>query len=102
MATLIELKTIFTDSDLQDKVEAALIIAVQAVLDGTPTADQQKYAAAVFANPRGEASKALMSVLAKNSAATENQIRGAADAAIQTNVDAVVDTLTVAYNAGVI
>ena len=101
MATLLELKGLITDSDLQDKVETSLIIAVQAVLDGTPTADQQKYAAHVFASTRGEASKALMSVLATNNGLTTAQILGATDTAIKSNVAAVVDTLTVAFIAGV-
>ena len=101
MATLQELKGLMKDSDLNEKVAAALIIAVQAVLDGTPTADQQKYAAAVFANPVAEAKKAQASVLASNASATVAQITGATDASIQTNVNDVIDTLAVAYNAGV-
>ena len=102
MATLQELKSLMTDSDLQEKVSAALIISVQAVLDGTPTADQQKYAAHVFSNPAGEMKKALMSVLAVNSTATVAQITGATDTAIQTNVDGVIDTLSIAFNAGIV
>lgn len=102
MATLQELKGLMTDSDLQEKVSAALIISVQAVLDGTPTADQQKYASHVFSSPSSEMKKALMSVLASNAAATVAQITGATDASIQTNVDAVIDTLTVAFNAGIV
>jgi len=85
---------------MQDKVEVALIISVQTILDGTPTADQQKYAAHVFSNIRSEGKKALASVLAVNNAATVVQILGANDTQIRTNVGAVVDTLSVAYNAG--
>ncbi len=102
MATLLELKTLFTNSDLHDKVQAALIKSVQATLATTPTTEQQKYAAHVFNNPSSEAAKALMSVLAENSGADEAQITGAADAAIQANVDSIVGTLSVAYNAGLI
>ena len=102
MATLQELRGLVNDSDLHEKVEAALIISVQTILDGTPTSDQKRYAAQVFSSPRGEANKAVMSVLASNSAATVAQITGATDAAIQTNVDSVVDTLTVAYIAGAV
>ena len=100
MATLMELKGLMNDSDLQDKVESALIIGVQAILDGTPVANDQKYAAHVFNNPRSEALKALASVLATNSSATVSQIQGATDAALQTKTNAVIDTLSVAYNAG--
>lgn len=99
MATLQELRGLFTDSDLQEKVESALIIAIQAKLDATPSADERKYAGHVFDNVRTEAGKALMSVLAANSTATVAQITGAGDPAIQSNVNDVVDTLVVAYNA---
>ena len=102
MATLQELRKLFTDSDLLEKVEAATIISIQAKLGGTPTVDEQKYANHVFSNPKVEAKKALMSVLASNAGSTVSQIIGASDSAIQTNVDAVIDTLIVAFNAGLV
>ena len=105
MATLQELRGLFTDSDLHEKVEAALIISVQTILEGTsplPTDDQKRYAAHVFSSPKAEADKALMSVLGTNASATPIQITGAADTAIQANVDAVIDTLTAAYIAGLV
>ena len=97
MATLQELRSVFRDSDLHEKVESALIIAVQAKLDGTPSVDEMRYAAAVFDTPQAEANKAVMSLLASNSTATVAQILGATDPAIQTRVDAVIDTLVTAY-----
>ena len=99
MANLLELKKLFGHSDLQDRVQAALIIAVQATLSGTPTEPQMKYAAHVFSNPKGEGDKALMSVLAANNTATVAQITGASQSAIQTNVDDVISTLSAAFNA---
>lgn len=99
MATLLELKGLFRDSDLQDKVLSALLIAVQDTLSGTPTVDEQKYAAQVFQHPLEEAPKALASVLAANHLLTEGQILGASDAAIMSAVEGVRDTLTVAWNA---
>jgi len=102
MATLLEIKQLFSNSDLQDKIQASLLISVQAILDGAPTADQQKYAAHVFSNPKAEGTKALMSVLATNSGATVSQIIGASDAAINTNVASVTSTLSVAHNAGLV
>lgn len=99
MASLQELRGLYAHSDLMEKIEAAMIIAVQAVLDGSPTTADQKYAAYVFTAPHIEARKALMSVLAKNKTATTAQITGASDAAIQVNVDAVVPTLSAAWNA---
>ena len=100
MATLQELRSLVNDSDLHEKVEAALIIVVQGILDGTPNADQQRYAAQVFSSTKSEGDKAVMSVLAANSTASKEQIIGATDAAILLNVAAIVDTLTVAYIAG--
>ena len=101
MATYLELKGLMNDSDLQDKVQVGLIVGVQAVLDGTPTADDQKYAAHVFNNSKGEAMKALASVLAQNKAASVAAITGASDSAIETQVAGVLPTLSAAYIAGV-
>jgi hypothetical protein len=97
MATLSEIRGVFGDAVLRGRVGTALIIAVQAVLDGTPTADDMRYAAHVFSNPEAEAAKAVMSVLAKNHTATISQILAASDSAIQTNVDDVIAVLSAAW-----
>ena len=102
MATLLELKALMSDSDLQDRVETALLVEVQAILAGTPTADQQKYAAHVFSAPRTEGQKALMYVLAKHNALTVAQIQGATDTSIRSAVAEAVPVLVVAFNAGAI
>ena len=99
MATLQELRGLFNDSDLREKVEAALVIAMQAKLEGTPSDSEIIYAAYVFSNPTTEACKAVMSVLGTNADLTTAQIRGAADAALQGAVDSVVDTLVTAHAA---
>ena len=96
MATLQELRGLFRDSDLLEKVEAALIISANNLLSGTPSVDQTAWAAHVFSSPSTEAKKAMMAVLASNSTAATGQILGAADAAIQSNVDAVATTLVAA------
>ena len=96
MATLQELRGLFRDSDLLEKVEAALIISANNLLSGTPSVDQASWAAHVFSSPSTEAKKAMMALLASNSAATKEQILGAADAAIQSNVNAVTTTLVAA------
>lgn len=93
MATLQELRSLFNDSDLTEKVEAAVVIAANTLLSGSPTAAQKAWAAAVFSAPKNEASKALMAVLAENSSATVAQIQQATDAAIQTAVNGVVQVL---------
>jgi len=93
MATLTELSSLYGDGDLIKKISAALVIAVKDLLDATPTADDRKYAAKVFSGPHTEAHRALMYVLAANSGLSVAAIQGATDAAIQTNVDAVVPIL---------
>lgn len=97
MATLIELRDTASNAILTGRVESALIIAVQAILDGTPQLTDQQYAAYVFANTKSEGKKAVKSVLAKNNTATVVQILGASDATVQSNVDDVVTTLSAAY-----
>lgn len=97
MATYLELRGLFSDADLSNKLDIALIVSANDLLSGAPTAAQQKWAAHVFNSPRGESQKALMAVLAKNKALTSAQIQGATDSAIQAQVDSVVDTLVIAF-----
>ena len=97
MATLQELRTLFNNSDMMEKTESALIIGANDLLSGTPTADQQRWAAAAFGAPTQEARKAWMAVLASNSGLAVATILGATDTAIQNNVDSVIPTLVVAY-----
>lgn len=96
MATYQELRGLFNNSDLMEKVEVAVIISANTLIAGTPTTPETNWAATAFANPKVEARKALMSVLAANSSATVAQITGATDVAIQTNVDSAVPTLVAA------
>jgi hypothetical protein len=93
MATYQELRGLFADSDLQEKVEVALVIAANTLNAGTPTTADKAWIAHVIGNTRGEAQKALKIVLAENSGASVATIQGATDAAIQTNVDSIVPTL---------
>lgn len=96
MATYTELRDLFSDDTLQNRVDVATMIAANNLLGGTPTAAEQSWAANVFANPRGESTKAYRAVLATNNGLTVAQITGATDAALQTAVDSVVDTLVIA------
>ncbi len=99
MASYDELRQLFSDDALKMKMDVAVLIAAHNLLVGTPTADQQKWAAQALANPRAESDKAYRFVLAANESASVAAIQGATDAQIQTNVDAVVPALVVAYNA---
>lgn len=99
MATYTELRSLFNDVDtsLRGKVEVAVIVAAEAVMNEAGTVPNHSarlvWAAQAFSNPAGEAKKALMAVLAANKAATVSQIKSATDTAIQTNVDAVINVL---------
>lgn len=98
MATYEELRAEFTDDALRMRVEVATLIAANNLLAGG-LPDDQKWAAAVFNSPTVEGRKAFLAVLAENSGASITQIQGATDAAIQTNVDAIVPSLVIAFNA---
>lgn len=102
MATYSELRTLINDSALRNKSSAAVIIAAQGVMNDpanfpTTTADtvlqndRLLWAARAFNGPDIEARKVLMSMLAANNTASVSAITGAADALIQTNVDAAID-----------
>lgn len=95
MATYQELRVLFNDSNLLEKVEVAVVIAANTLVadPATPDAPDKAWAAQVFSNPKAEAQKAVMAVLAENSGATVSAIQTATDASIQTNVDGVVSTL---------
>lgn len=95
MASYSELYGLNNDSALRNRVLTACVIAAEAVMledGGTPNhANRLLWSASVFANPSAEAERMFMAVLAANAEHTVEQIRGASDAAIQTNVDAHVD-----------
>lgn len=94
MATLEELQTLFSDSGLMVKVQSALILEAQALLDlPTPTADQKAWAVDVLNNPTGETAMTLRYVVAANAESTAVQISGASEAQIKTNVATVVPRL---------
>ena len=90
MATYTEVRNLFNDSALANRVEVAVIIAANGLADN---ASNNAWDGAAYANPTTEARKALMSVLATNNALTVEAIQGATDVALQAAVDAAVSTL---------
>ena len=90
MATYLELRQVFNDSDLTNKVAVAVLISIGDILAATPTAADKAYAAKVYANPQAEGRVVVMAVIAANSSATVAAIQSASDAVIQGQVDAVV------------
>jgi len=99
MATYMELRNLFSDDTMKNRVDVAIIIAANNLLGGTPTPAEQGWAAAAFNSPRNEGQKAFMAVLAANKGASVAAIKGATDTALQANVDAVVATLVIAHAA---
>lgn len=93
MATYLELRSLFSDGDLRNRVAMAMIISINTILEGTPTANDKAYAAVVTNRPGEEAKKLLMFLLAANKSATIANIQSSSDASIQTNVDAIVPVL---------
>ena len=90
MATYTELRDLFNDSALSNRVEVAVIIAANGLADN---ASNNAWVAQAYSSPTSEAKKALMSVLASNAGLTVAAIQGATDAALQTAVDSAVSIL---------
>jgi hypothetical protein len=93
MATYLELRNLFNDGDLLNKIDVAIIVAADALILTTPTTAEKDWAATALGNPRPQAEKALKDLLATNKDATVGAIQGSTDAAIQTRVDAVISIL---------
>jgi len=95
MATYIELRGLYGNGDLENKVEVACIVAAESIRNedaGTTNhANRLVWAKSAFSNPNTVAVQMLMALLAANKDLTVAQIEGASDAAIQTAVDNAVD-----------
>lgn len=101
MATYVEIRNLFNDSALRNRVATAVIIAANGILaEGAATQARKAWAAKAFASAEQESKRILMAVLAANSGATVVQIQGAPDAALQANVDAAI-SLFIDADAGV-
>jgi hypothetical protein len=102
MATYLELRSLFDDSDLCNRVSVAASIAANHVLTtGTPTDEQIAWAQRTINNPDGMARRLIPLVLASNPAATVQQIKAASDATLQGVVDATVTALARGMTPGV-
>ncbi len=95
MATYLELRQLFENGDLLNKIDVACIIAAEAIRVEAPAtanhANRLLWATSVFADPRPASRKMLMAMLASNAALTSAQIIAATDAILQTKVTAAVD-----------
>lgn len=93
MASYIELRGLFNDDELVNRTTIAVVVTVTALLANTPSINDKAYAASVLDNPKSEAKKVLMAVLATNKALSVVQVQGASDVALQGQVDAIVPHL---------
>lgn len=95
MATYVELRQLFGNDALRNKIEVAVIIAAEAIRTedaGTANhANRLIWAKQAFENPTSVAVKMMMALLAANAAATVAAITGATDAVIQGLVNAAVN-----------
>ncbi len=102
MATLLELRQLYGNSEMRNKVAPSIAITANKIMIGVDTVAPFSQAAGAhdlrlvwakenFGNTAGQAAKFWEVILAKNSAATIEQIIGASDAAIKSNVDESVD-----------
>ena len=99
MASLQELRDLENDSDLQDKVwSATLIAATDLLASATPTDADRSWASFVLNDPLPEGRKCLRFILAENASSSVAQILGASDAQIQANVNQVVPDLVIVFN----
>ena len=97
MATFLELRGLFNDVALRNRVEVAVIIAANNIAQNSTAESDERltWAKNALNAPGREADKALLVALAVNSTAAVAQIQGASDAALQTNVDSAVDVLAI-------
>lgn len=98
MATFAEQRTAFENSDLRIKVQQAVIVAAQKVIDeaGATTnhANRLLWAKRVIPPPDVDVTRMMMYIIAKNNGLTLAQILAVTDAQVQTAVDGAVDALS--------
>jgi hypothetical protein len=111
MATYLELRSIFDDeSDLLKKVSVAICVAANDILQGDDTSDppydqgagghenRERWAARALTNTVSEGKLVLKAVLAENKGLALSAIQTASDAAVQSNVEVVIDGIATALH----
>lgn len=101
MATYIELRSLFNDTTLRNRVTTAVIVAAQVILENaaTETAERIAWAQQAIQSPEQQGRRALMYALAANKDLDVLQIQDATDAALQANVDDSVNGLATGLGA---
>ena len=95
MATYLELRGLYSNGDLMNRLEVACIVSAEAICTedaGTTNhANRLVWAKNTFGNTRRTAELMLMALLAANKATAVGLITGASDATLQTAVDGAVN-----------
>jgi len=95
MATYLELRSLFGDGQLKNRVEVACIVAAESIHTedvGTENhANRVLWAKAALQSPNAIRERMLMALLAGNKDATVETIKAVSDTALQALVDAAVD-----------
>lgn len=95
MATYAEILLAAEDPNLRNKVRVACVIASEVVRTEAPAtpnhANRMLWAKSVYESPESVTQRMLWAVLGQNAAAPLSAITGAADATVQTAVNAAVD-----------
>lgn len=108
MATYIELRDLFNNSALRNRVEVATAVCAYEVLSGGDTNapysqvagahdKRVRWAGAALPRTDQEAANIFKLVLAANASLTTTQIQNATDTAIQGGVRAVIDEVAAAF-----
>lgn len=102
MATYLELRNLFNDAPLRNRVTVAVAIAAQGIIAnaGTETATRIAWAQRALRSPEAEGASALVYALAANNALTVAQISAATDVALQAAIDAAVNGLATGMVSG--
>jgi len=95
MATYLELRSLFNNDDLRNKIEVACVIAAEAVRTESPAAENHAnrliWAKRAFENPTSIRDQMLMALLAANKDLSVAAITSATDAQVQAKVDTAID-----------
>lgn len=88
MASYLEMKVLFNDSDLKNKCEAAVIKAAHGMLVAATTDEEKALVKKVFNTKEHYAKLALYALVISNEGQTVDVIKALPDATIQAVVDA--------------
>jgi len=94
MATYQELRTLFANDALRNRVEVAVILKAHAIVqEATPSSERLAWVVTAFTGTESQAALLLKYALAGSAALSVAQITGATDAALLAAISAAVDKL---------